>query len=312
MATPPILRCGPSGWEHPHWINVVYPRPRPRNFHSLEFLSSLFDLVEIGSSFQDMPKPEISRLWLKKIAANPNFTFTAKLHRTFTHERQLDEGQMKTFKEGLKPLLREGRLGALLMQFPWSFRYTQENRDFVIKLRRAFHEFPLVAEMRHASWMQDEALGTLIDYKVGFCNIDQPQYTKAMPPTAFLTSSIGFVRLHGRNCFNWYQEYPDGGKPASRYDYLYSTSELQEWVQRITNVRKYAGTMYVVTNNDAGGKAVVNGLQLQAMLNGVKPDIPTDLLRRFPKELGDLNTRRPAQSALFTEYRPSIVRANVA
>ena len=57
------------------------------------------------------------------------------------------------------------------MQFPWSFRFTSENRAFLIDLRRTFHEFPLVAELRHASWLADEAKGTLIDYKIGFCNI---------------------------------------------------------------------------------------------------------------------------------------------
>ncbi len=85
------------------------------------------------------------------------------------------------------------------MQFPWSFRFTAENKDFFIRLRRAFHEFPLVAEMRHSSWMAEEAVGVFLDYRVGFCNIDQPEYTRAMPPTAYLTSGVGYVRLHGRN-----------------------------------------------------------------------------------------------------------------
>jgi len=118
------------------------------------------------------------------VAGNPKFMFTAKLGRRFTQERVLTPSVIAQFQEGLVPLLRRGKLGALLMQFPWTFRYTQENREFLISLRRAFHEFPLVVEVRHASWMLEEALGTLIDYRIGFCNIDQAKYTSAMPPTA--------------------------------------------------------------------------------------------------------------------------------
>jgi uncharacterized protein YecE (DUF72 family) len=196
-------------------------------------------------------------------------------------------------------MLRAGKLGCVLMQFPWSFRYTEENREFFIQLRRTFHEFPLVAEMRHSSWMRDEALGTFIDYRVGFCNIDQPAYTKAMPPTAFLTSSIGYVRLHGRNCFNWYQDNADPTR-VHRYDYLYSEGELAEWKTRIDRFRQHAAKTFVVTNNDAGGKAIVNAIQLQSMLNPQGPPAPKELLRKFPLELAQY--RRPAQANLFVEY----------
>jgi len=144
-------------------------------------------------------QPELSKLWIKKVERNPAFRFTAKLNQQFTHQRILQESEIATFKEGLYPLLRAGKLGALLMQFPWAYRFTAENREFLIRLRRAFHEFPLVAEMRHSSWLAEEAVGTFLDYRIGFCNIDQPEYTSAMPPTAYLTSSIGYVRLHGRN-----------------------------------------------------------------------------------------------------------------
>ncbi len=126
---------------------------------------------------------------------NRNFQFTAKLNQQFTHKRLLTEIDAASFKEGLFPLLHANRLGALLMQFPWSYRFTEENVDFFIKLRRAFHEFPLVAEMRHNSWLTEEAQGIFLDYKVGFCNIDQPEYTRAMPPTALLTSNVGYVRF---------------------------------------------------------------------------------------------------------------------
>ena len=195
----PSIRVGTAGWSYPHWDGLVYPKAHAPGFHPLELIAKQLDCVEINSSFYQPLKPEVVKLWIKKVEAYPDFTFTAKLHQDFTHKRVLDQASIALFKEGLWPLLRAKKLGALLMQFPWSFRFTAENREFFIDLRRAFHEFPLVAEMRHSSWMAEEAIGTFLDYRVGFCNIDQPQYTRAMPPTAILTSDVGYVRLHGRN-----------------------------------------------------------------------------------------------------------------
>jgi uncharacterized protein YecE (DUF72 family) len=249
-------------------------------------LAQRFDTVEIASSFEEFLKPELTRLWARKVESNPRFQFTVKLNRTFTHDRNVDPAQIKAFKEGLWPLVKTGKLGCVLLQFPWSFRYTTENRAHFIRLRRAFHEFALAAEMRHASWMLDEALGTFIDYRVGFCNIDQPVYTKAMPPTAFLTSAIGYVRLHGRNCFNWFGS-AERVSRAPRYDYEYSGKELSEWARRIDQVRGYAEKTFVVTNNGADGKAIDAALQLQTLLDDRLPEAA-------PK--------RAAQAALFTEF----------
>jgi uncharacterized protein YecE (DUF72 family) len=149
----PSIRVGTAGWSYPHWNGLVYPKAHAPGFHPLELIAKQLDCVEINSSFYQPLKPEVVKLWMKKVEAYPDFTFTAKLHQDFTHKRVLDQANIALFKEGLWPLLRAKKLGALLMQFPWSFRFTAENREFFIELRRAFHEFPLVAEMRHDSWM---------------------------------------------------------------------------------------------------------------------------------------------------------------
>jgi uncharacterized protein YecE (DUF72 family) len=190
------------------------------------------------------------------------------------------------------------------MQFPWSFRFTAENREFLIQLRRAFHEFPLVAEMRHSSWMAEEAIGTFLDYRVGFCNIDQPEYTRAMPPTAYLTSGAGYVRLHGRNPINAlgaYERTPGNmGARVRQHDYLYSATELAEWAKRIEHVQRYAERTFVVFNNDAAGKSVVNALELRSMMTGVRGSAPRDLRRRYPVELAPFNPAYAEQQCLFS------------
>jgi len=304
MPLSPNLRCGVAGWSYPHWDDVVYSRPRARSSHPLELISRHFDAVEIDSTFYQPVRPEVARLWIAKVAQNRRFQFTAKLHRRFTHDRSLDQAAIAASKDGLWPLLAAGKLGCVLMQFPWSFRFTSENRDFLVRLRRAFHELPLVAEMRHASWMRDEALGTLIDYNVGFCNIDQPVYTKAMPPTAYLTSRVGYVRLLGRDREDWNREFGRNGSGAARprpprHDYLYSPAELAEWRDRIDHIRAFAPTAFVIAANDAGGKSVVNALQIAALTGDDRKEAPAGLIRRFPRELAGYHPDHPVQRALF-------------
>ena len=293
-----LPRIGTAGWSYPHWNGLVYPAHGTAQ-HPLDLLAKQFDVVEINSSFYQPLKPEVVKLWIKKVQGNPRFRFTAKLHQRFTHARIIDDTEVEAFKMGLKPLQNCGKFGALLMQFPWSFRFTVENREFLIRLRRTFSEFPLVAEMRHSSWLAEEAVGTFLDYRIGFCNIDQPDYTRAMPPTAFLTSGVGYVRLHGRNPRNSLGGFNPAAPRLRQHDYLYSEAELSEWVQRIERVAKFSDSTFVIFNNDAEAKSVVNALQLQEMMTGVRASAPLALRRKFPVELENFGPRQAEQQYLF-------------
>ncbi len=293
------VRCGPAGWDHTYRHSFVYPKPRPRCFHPLEYLAEYFDLVEINTTFYRALRPEISRLWASRVAANPRFQFTAKLNRQFTHERVLEPEAVAASARGLEPLAEAGRLGCVLMQFPAWFRFTGENRNFLIRLRRAFARFPLVAEMQHTSWMREEALGVLIDYQVGFCHIDPLPPGFALPPRVWLTSSIGYVRLHGRNLTA--PSLPTGasGRGAAGRAYLYTTEELAEWKERIEHLRRFAESVFVVMTNDAGAHAVLNALELQALLAGEAPRAPEALRRRYPRELAGFASEEASAAGLF-------------
>ena len=302
MSLPRTLFCGTSGWSYPHWNGIVYPKLKSRDFHPLEDLSTYFDALEINSSFYQPIRAELASLWVKKVSHNPKFQFTAKLARRFTHERSLAAAEIAHFKEGLWPLHRARKLGCVLMQFPWTFRFTEENRGHLIALRRAFHEFPLVAEMKHSSWLHEEALGTLIDYRIGFANIDQAPYTKGMPPASILTSRIGYVRLLGRNPQHWEREFGRARTAMAAHDYLYPLNELEEWKQRVENIQQHAASTFVFAGNDAGGQSVVNALQLAWMLGDDRRRAPVSLIEQFPEELADFRSERPMQEALFAGY----------
>ncbi len=173
---------GCAGWSYPHWNGVIYPKPRPRSFEPLAFLAAHLDAVEINASFHRPLDPRVTERWLRLAEPNPEFLFTAKLGRQFTHDRLTAASAVAFFKQGLWPLMRAKHFGALLMQFPPEFRFTTANQKFFRTLRRAFHEFPLVAEMRHESWEMDEAVAFVRDLKVGLSGERK------------LTSATGYVR----------------------------------------------------------------------------------------------------------------------
>lgn len=284
LPQPGPLHCGPSGWAHSQWQNVFYPASRSKDFHQLEYTSQYFNSVELTSSFFAPLRPELSRLWCRQVRNNPDFQFAVRAWRKLTFESNLEAKDIAAFREGIRPIEEAQKLGAVLLQFPTAFRFTPENRARLIHLRRELKGLPLVAEFRHSSWMDEDALAVLIDYHVGFCNIDQPDHSRAMPPTAFLTSPVAYVRLCGRTHTGAYQ---------------YSLDELAEWTHRIRKVSRFAKRSFVVFSNDAGARSLVNAFQMKHLLGIEDIRAPRDLVRRFPQELQIARPDQPLQKSLF-------------
>ena len=287
------LRIGTAGWSYKDWEGIFYPPGmRGRREHPLEYLARFFDTAEINTSFYGPLKPELAKLWCRKVAAvNKNFLFTAKLYRAFTHSpiavmeptsaatiRPTDEDERRT-REGLDAIANEALLGALLIQFPVSFKNTSLNREYIERLLRQFIEYPRVVEVRHSSWNDPATLAAFAQENVGFCNIDQPLLGRSLRPTEHVTSAIGYIRLHGRNYEQWF----DSDNRNDRYNYLYSQGELAGWKDRIVNVAEKAQATYVITNNHFESKAGVNALELKAMISGKRVLAPETLIQRYPE-----------------------------
>ena len=275
------IRVGPAGWSYADWRGRVYPESAGTKFDTLALVSKYFDTAEINSSFYHPPSPETARSWLKRIEHNPNFIFTAKLYRTFTHERSKATNEdEKLFREGVDPLMEAGKLGAVLVQFPWSFKNGIEERNYLHQLVARFSEYPLVVELRHESWNNPRMLQTLEDLGVGLCDIDQPLFSNSIKPSAEVTSDIGYVRLHGRNYQNWFRE---EANVAERYDYLYSRDELDPWITRIKEVSEKAKQTFVITNNHARGQSLANAFEILAQLEEERVPGPAKLIETYPR-----------------------------
>src|ERR671936_674785 len=162
------LRIGTSGWSYPAgrgtWNGVFYPKPRPKGFDELSFYAEHFDTVEVNSTFYGQPRAEVTRRWVERTPAN--FEFSVKLFQKFTHPRMFKErvtgtlpddarhddelvealarpndADLDEFRRGVDPLASSGRLGALLAQFPPSFKNTPASRAYVERLLRAFGDY---------------------------------------------------------------------------------------------------------------------------------------------------------------------------
>ncbi|MCL6650106.1 MAG: DUF72 domain-containing protein, partial [Chloroflexi bacterium] len=189
-------------------------------------------------------------------------------YRELTHRRDLTGAELSSlaerFRTALAPLVESGKLACILAQFPWSFKATSENTEFLAALREVFPGLHLVVEFRNAEWVREEIFAFLRDFELGFCCVDEPRLPGLFPPIARATSAIGYVRFHGRNAAKWWRH----AEAWERYDYLYSQTELGEWVPRIRALARETESTLVLMNNCHAGHAARNALQLRRMLGG--------------------------------------------
>src|SRR5947209_3286506 len=239
------LRIGPAGWSYPDWAGIAYPKRRPRAFHEAAYLAEYFDTIEINTSFYQPLRPEHCKQWIAHVSSNPRFQFTAKLWQKFTHESGATAEDERLTRTGLEALHSAGRLGALLLQFPFSFHKTEENDSYLRQLVERFKEFPLVVEVRHATWHDENFYEFLRVNNIAFCNIDQPIIGRSIVPSELATSPLAYVRFHGRRYDQWFNDEPEKRNPA-RYDYLYSAAELAPWTDRVRKLEKQSSATYVI------------------------------------------------------------------
>lgn len=275
------IYIGPAGWNYKDWEGIVYPVQKDKRFDQLAYLSRLVDVIEINSSFYRPPAVQTTVRWIDRVKHNAEFTFTYKLWQAYTHERQNFPGQdeEKIVKQGLDVLKSNDRLGAVLVQFPWSFKNTTENQQWLEQVIDRFKDYNPVIEVRHGSWNKPDFISFLNENNAAFANIDQPVIGNSIGLTSFGSEQFSYLRLHGRNFKNWFARNAD---VASRYDYLYSEAELEGIKVAIENMIENSPKTYIIFNNHYRGQAMVNALQTQFLMEGKKFDVPTSLVQAYP------------------------------
>jgi uncharacterized protein YecE (DUF72 family) len=248
---------GTSGYSFDDWEGEFYPPGLPKG-KRLDFYKDHFKAVEINSTYYRIPHPAVFYNMVKKVS--DDFEFIVKTHRSFTHDRDDLDNTSREFNEAVKPIIESGRLKGFLAQFPFGFKYSPQNLEYILNGADYFPGAPLFVEFRHDSWDKDEVYKTLGARNIGFCSVDEPRLPGLFPPKALATIDIGYVRLHGRNGANWW----NGG--GDRYDYLYSENELKEWNKKIEDLKSKTNKVYLFFNNCHLGQAVRNAKMFLEMM----------------------------------------------
>src|SRR5262249_28821294 len=152
------------------------------------------------------------------------------------------------FRRGIEPLAAAGKLGALLAQFPASFKHDDRSIEYVRHLLRDLRDYAVAVELRHRSWSDAiaDTLTLLNEFRAAWVQIDEPKFRFSIRQN-YLPNVKGFyyMRLHGRNARNWWRH----EKSEDRYDYLYSRDELSEFAETATSVRHLVKKSYHYMNN---------------------------------------------------------------
>ena len=316
------LRIGTSGWSYPSgkgtWNGLFYPATRSKKqgtagFDELRFYSEHFNTVEVNSTFYGQPRREVCQSWVDRTPSD--FEFSLKLYQKFTHPRMFREAAQKTapgavgslldvlaevtqsdiddFRSAIEPLATTGKLGALLAQFPPSFKDTQVSRDYLLRLLEAFSDYQIAVELRHKSW--SDAMGdtlTLLEaFGAAFVQIDEPKFRLSIQQN-YLPNVKGFyyMRLHGRNAAQWWRH----DKSEDRYNYLYSADELREFSDVAGAASALVKKSYLYANNHFAAKSVTNAVMLKAQLGQpLEGEYPPELVERYP-EISGLVTTSPS------------------
>ena len=321
------MRIGTSGWSYPsgegRWNGLFYPATRSKRqgtaaFDELRFYAEHFDTVEVNSSFYRPPTVAMTRSWVERTPAR--FEFSLKLYQKFTHPKMFREAALKRapgaegplldllahvtqadvdeFRTAIDPLAQGGKLGALLAQFPASFKSSDATRDYLMSLLHAFRDYPVAVELRHRSWSDAlaDTLALLGAHGAALVQIDEPKFRLSIRQNYLPnTETFYYMRLHGRNAAKWWRH----DTSEERYDYLYSADELQEFAEVMSATTALVKKSYLYTNNHFAAKSVVNAVMVKAQVGqAVQGTYPPELLDRYPELAPLVRATSPVRSLL--------------
>ncbi|MBC7293999.1 MAG: DUF72 domain-containing protein, partial [Thermoleophilia bacterium] len=273
------IRVGTCSWTDPTMVRAWYPPAVRTAADRLRYYARHFDTVEVDSTFYALPSINNARLWAERTP--PGFTFHVKAFAMLTRhgvkpeqlpaalrpgkDAQLDRygrllhpgedlraAVLAAFLAALKPLAEAGKLGLILLQFPPYFVANQANRDYIAWCASALAPHEAAVEFRHVSWVEPEELPRTLDLLAGlgltYVCVDEPRMSSptVLPPVTAVTSQWAYVRFHGRNAATWHGRVASA---AERFKYLYSPSELAEWIEPVGRFQEKAKTTFLMFNN---------------------------------------------------------------
>lgn len=282
MAASTRFYIGTSGWSYPKgegtWTGYFYPTGK---INELEYYSQFFKTVEINSTFYRPPNTGYVLNWARRVPED--FLFTVKLWQKFTHPKMYQEStgrdavisqaDVDLFKQGIEPLVRHGKLGAMLAQFPPSFKNDAYGQQILHAVAKTFGEYRLAVELRHRSWSDDKDTADLLkQHNVAWVQIDEPKFKTSVSKYIPLTSDMAYFRFHGRNAEMWWK-----GDRETRYKYLYSPEEIEELADKVREASKDSALLFAFFNNHWRGYAPRNAVDMKKSLGLPFEELPAKI-----------------------------------
>ena len=303
------ILVGTSGWSYPSgrgtWNGIFYPAPRPRGFDELAWYASHFDTVEVNSTFYRPLEAAMAAAWVRRTPAS--FLFSVQLYQKFTHPDMYLKGSgaadwdvtrddLDQFRRGVAPLADAGRLAAVLVQFPPSFRRQPAARAYLDWLLEALAAYPIAVELRHRSWSDAaaETAAALGERRAAWALIDEPKFTtsirQSLQAAAAGPGDLVYLRLHGRNAAQWWEH----GRSEDRYDYLYTADELQPFAEAAQDAARAKQRVAMYMNNHFSAKSVANAAVLRSQLGQIVPgEYLPEMTARFPELRAIVSDAKP-------------------
>ena len=283
---------GTAGWSYKDWVGPFYSKGQSAGYDWLRFYSNRFNCVEVNSTFYGYQRPPVINGWVEKVSHSDDFIFEIKLHQDFTHLRKYDNAKVNAVKGNLDILKDSGRLGTLLIQFPYSFQMNDAAASYVSKLSEIFDGYKKVIEVRHNSWNNERGTELFNEHDLTLCTVDQPEIGRSLKFNITISGRTAYLRLHGRNKDEWFKSIGNFNSKQSyeeknaRYNYTYSIGELTEIKMMIEEHFNELDEIHVIFNNHPGGSAPLNAIELNAMLEQQFPAV------RKEKTTGTLKLKR--------------------
>jgi len=271
MADRGAVYIGTSGWSYPRgkgtWTGYFYPAGK---INELEYYSQFFNAVEVNSSFYRPPDPGYAANWVRRTPAD--FLFAVKLWQKFTHPKMyqaatgeavaISQRDVDLFRHSIEPLHESGKLGALLAQFPPSFKNDRYGQQLLTAIMRTFGQYRLAVELRHRSWSDDaHTADRLREGNVAWVQIDEPGFPSSIAADIPLTADMAYFRFHGRNRETWWT-----GDSETRYKYLYSPEEISKLADKMKPALEQASLTFAFFNNHWRGYAPRNATDIKKQL----------------------------------------------
>lgn len=301
------IRTGVTAWADRSLLaSGWYPQSARTPEGRLRYYATQFSLVENDASYWALPERGQVERWCDRTP--PDFVMNMKAHALMTGHytdpkrlppdlRDRLPASLRTkprvyprhvgsaflddirarFHEALEPLHERGKLGVVLFQFPVWFPRSRDHLRELLALPHRYAPYRVAVELRNRTWLSErnrlETLELLAAAAISYVCVDEPQgFVSSVPPIAAATSDIAVVRMHGRNAARWQR---GAATAAGRFEYLYTTDELREWVPKVLDLAHRTREVHVLFNNCHADYAVRNARQMTDLVaNAQAPGVP--------------------------------------